>query len=65
MIVELQDKEAKETRLISTTIDTSNKPQIITGLRLKFIRLRIKFTLLKVIVKCYHNPLKYCLFLPG
>ena len=59
MIVELQDEKVKETRLISSTVDISNKPRIVTGLRLKLIRLRIKLTLLKVIIKCYNNPLDW------
>ena len=59
MIVELQEKKVKETRLISTTIDTSNKPRIVTGLRLELIRLRIKLTLFKVIISCYNNPLDW------
>jgi len=59
MIVELQEEKVKETRLISSTHDISNKPRIVTGLRLKLIRLRIKLTLLKVIIKCYHNPLDW------
>ena len=59
MIVELQEKKVKPTRLISTTIDTSNTHRIVTGWRLKFIRLRIKLTLLKVIIKCYRNPIDW------
>ena len=59
MIVELQEKKVKETRLISTTIDTSNTHRIVTGWRLKFIRIRIKLTLLKVIIKCYSNPIDW------
>jgi len=60
MIIELQEqKEVKGTRLISTTIDTSNKPRIVTGLRLELIRLRIKLTLLRVIIKSYHSPLDW------
>lgn len=59
MIVELQEEKVDKTRLISTTIDTSKEPQIVTGLRLKLIGLRIKLTLLKVIIKCYHNPLDW------
>ena len=50
MIVELQEEKLKESRLISTTIDTSGKLRIVNGFRLKLIRLRIKLTLLKVIV---------------
>lgn len=59
MIVELQERKVKETRLISTTIDTSNTNEIVTGWRLKFIRIRIKATLLKVIMKCYRNPIDW------
>jgi MoaA/NifB/PqqE/SkfB family radical SAM enzyme len=57
MIIELQKKKVKENGLISTTIDTSKGPRIITGFRLKLVRFRIKFTLLNVIFKCYHNPI--------
>ena len=59
MIIELQEKKVEETTLISTTIDTSIEPRIVTGLRLELIRLRIKLTLLKVIILCYHNPLDW------
>jgi MoaA/NifB/PqqE/SkfB family radical SAM enzyme len=59
MLVELQEKKTKESRLISTTIDTSTKPLIVTGLKLEFIRLQIKLTFIKVIIKCYHNPLDW------
>ena len=46
MIAELKEKKVKETtRLISTTIDTSNGPKVVTGLRLRLVRLKIKFTL--------------------
>lgn len=59
MIVELQEKKIKETKLISTTIDKSNKSKIITGLRLRLIQLRMKLTFLKVIISCYRNPLDW------
>ena len=59
MIGELQEEKLKESRLISTTIDTSSKLRIVNGFRLKLIRLRIKLTLLKVIVKCYHSPIDW------
>ena len=57
MIVELQEKKIRKVKLTSTTIDTSDKPKIVTGLRLRFIQLRIKLTFLKVITSCYHNPI--------
>ncbi|GAA4270272.1 radical SAM/SPASM domain-containing protein [Hyunsoonleella aestuarii] len=58
MIAEFKEKKAQETTsLISTTIDTSNGPKFINGLRLKLVQLKIKFTLLKVILKCYYNPI--------
>ena len=59
MILELQEKKVEETALTSTTIDTSIKPQNVTGVRLELIRLRIKLTLLKVIIKSYRNPLDW------
>lgn len=58
MIVELQEKKIK-TKLISTTIDSSVPPKIITGLRLRFVQLRIRFTFLKVITSCYRNPIDW------
>lgn len=57
MIIELQEKKVKNKRLISSTIDTSRGPKIITGLRLKLVRFHIKFTLIKVILQCYRNPI--------
>ncbi len=57
MIVELQEKKIRKVKFTSTTIDTSDKPKIVTGLRLRFIQLRIKLTFLKVITSCYHNPI--------
>lgn len=59
MIAELQEKKINETQLVSTTIDISKGPKMITGLKLKLIRLQIKFTLLKVIITCYKNPLDW------
>jgi len=59
MIVELQEKKIRKVKLTSTTIDTSDKPKIVTGLRLRFIQLRIKLTFLKVITSCYHNPIDW------
>ena len=58
MIVELQKKKVKA-KLTSTTIDTSVPPKIITGLRLRFIQFRIRFTFLKVIASCYRNPIEW------
>lgn len=58
MIAELKEKKAKETtKLISTTIDSSIGPRNVTGFRLKLVQLKIKITLLKVILKSYHNPI--------
>lgn len=59
MIVKLQEKKVEETAFISSTITTANKSRMVTGLRLKFIQLRIKGTLFKIIIKCYHNPLDW------
>jgi len=59
MIGELQLEKIRENKLISTTVDTSNKPKIVTGLRLRFIQLRIKLTFLKVITLCYRNPIDW------
>lgn len=59
MITELQEKKLQEIELISTTIDTSKGPKMITGFKLKLIQLQIKFTFLKVIIKCYNNPIDW------
>ncbi len=59
MITELVRKNVKDINLKSTTIDISNGPKIITGLKLELIRLQIKFTLLKVIISCYKNPIDW------
>ena len=59
MIVELQEKKIRKVKLTSTTIDTSDKPKIVTGLRLRLIQLRIKLTFLKVIISCYPNPIDW------
>lgn len=59
MIIELQEKLREDSALSSITIDTSIKPRNVTGIRLKLVRLRIKLTLLKVIITSYHNPLDW------
>lgn len=57
MLVELQEERIKNTRLISTTVETSSSPRMVTGLRLRITQLRIKLTFLKVIISCYNNPI--------
>jgi len=59
MVEAFQEKKIEETPLISTTPVTAFKPQMVTGLRLKVVQLKIKGTLLKVIIKCYRNPLDW------
>ena len=58
MIVKIQDKKFK-TNFISRTIDTSVPPKMVTGLRLRFIQLRIRITFIKVIIACYRNPVEW------
>ncbi|WNH10306.1 radical SAM protein [Thalassobellus suaedae] len=59
MLVELQEERIKNTRLISTTVETSSSPRMVTGLRLRITQLRIKLTFLKVIISCYNNPIDW------
>ena len=59
MIVELEEKSVRDKQLISTTIDISEEPRILTGFNLNLIRLRLKFTFLKIAVKCYDNPIDW------
>jgi len=59
MLEALQKKKVEETALLSRTAMTALKPRMVSGLRLKFIQLRIKVTLLSVIIKCYRNPLDW------
>ncbi len=59
MIIELQEKKTEEKSHVSSLIDSSVKPNNVIGWKLKFIRLRIKLTLLKVIIQCYRNPIDW------
>jgi MoaA/NifB/PqqE/SkfB family radical SAM enzyme len=58
-MIEVIEKKAEETPLISTTVDTSKAPRNVTGLQLKLLRFRIQLTILNVIIKCYHNPVDW------
>ena len=53
MVEAFQEKKIEETPLISTTPVTAFKPQMVAGLRLKVVQLKIKGTLLKVIIKYF------------
>ncbi len=59
MLAELKNQIKNESQLVSHTIDYSHTPMLVSGIRLKLIRLRIKLTFLKVAIKCYSNPLDW------
>ena len=56
MIGQVQEKAVQQETWVSNLAGSSKGHAIISGFRMKLIHLKLKFTLLKIAMACYHNP---------
>lgn len=63
MIAELQEKRIQEEEIVSKAICSSNVPYNVIGLKMRWIHLKLKFSLLRIAMSCYNNPINWFLSL--